>query len=147
MILAKHFDGFWVLAGRAMGNSPGVSICVGAKMPTVGDMELNFAGYFYSRYVTNLEQYRFFPEIRWRGCKVTPEHWKPDSAEPILHVRMMPWDLNVQSVIGVEDPTLGEFRTRLAELGWTYDVREGATAWLHVDDLEKVEGPLPEGRF
>lgn len=32
-------------------------------------------------------------------------------------------------------------------LGWDWDLREGGHKYIHVDELEKIEGPVPEGPF
>lgn len=31
--------------------------------------------------------------------------------------------------------------------GWQWDIREGGFKYFHVDDIEKIEGPAPEGTF
>jgi hypothetical protein len=31
--------------------------------------------------------------------------------------------------------------------GWKWDWRDGGEKYFHVDDLEKIEGPPPEGPF
>ena len=31
--------------------------------------------------------------------------------------------------------------------GWAWDIREGGDTYIHIDDLEKIEGPPPAGAF
>ena len=80
-----------------------------------------------------LAEVRLFPTIRYRGAFVYPKSWNPDSAEPLLSVLMMPWDLREAGV------TIDE----LVADGWQYDQRDGGEKYVHVDELEKIEGPPP----
>lgn len=36
---------------------------------------------------------------------------------------------------------------RLRADGWGVDIMEGAFKYIHVDELEKIEGPPPDGAF
>jgi hypothetical protein len=38
-------------------------------------------------------------------------------------------------------------RQQLVEDGWTDEGGDGLVRYVHVDDLEKIEGPPPEGAF
>jgi len=80
----------------------------------------------------------FYPELRYKGAKVYPEAWVQGTTEPILRCRLMGWD--AQSV--------GYTMEQRRADGWKYaDPRDGGTRHLHVDELEKIEGPPPEGVF
>jgi hypothetical protein len=116
-------------------------------MPHVGMMKLDTYGLFYHMYATGLQSLRAFPDLRWRGCKVTPEYWKPDSVEPVVRVLLMNGDLDTERVFGVDFLPQDERTRRLADMGWTVNYRDGHAAWVHVDELEKTEGPIPEGTF
>ena len=75
----------------------------------------------------------FFPTIRYRGALVYPKKWNPDSAEPLLSVVMMPWDLR-EAGLSIDE---------LVADGWQYDQRDGGEKYVHVDELEKIDGPPP----
>ena len=68
--------------------------------------------------------------------------WHPESSEPLLFCRIDDGKVGGQSE--------AEFMQRVRELqadGWTWEFREGCEKYVHVDDLEKIEGPPPEGAF
>ena len=89
---------------------------------------------------------RFFPEIRYRGCKVYPEWWHRESSEPLLAVHLPPRDLDFSKFF-VRPPTLDDLQRAMEADGWQGDGREGWHKYVHVDELEKIEGPPPEGPF
>jgi len=85
-----------------------------------------------------LQSVTFFPEMQFRGAKVNPEFWKSDSAEPILQCRLMGWDAH----------SAGYSHDEQVLDGWErVGSGDGAIKWVHVDELEKLEGPPPEGPF
>lgn len=103
-----------------------------------------FAKHFSGVFVRSnapLEGITFYPRLRFRGQIVVPWGWKPDTSEPILHVFMD----------SLEFPKVGDTGATIAQLerqGWgNVDPREGAFRYVHVDELEKTEGPPPEGPF
>ncbi len=89
---------------------------------------------------------RFFPEIRYRGCKVYPEWWHRESSEPLLAVLLLPSDLELSKFF-VRPPAFGDLQRAMEADGWHGDGREGWHKYVHVDELEKIEGPPPEGPF
>jgi hypothetical protein len=85
----------------------------------------------------------FYPELRYKGMRVYPKGWDPDSAEPILRCEKPHLaDMNLKGV-----HVRQAFVERLRADGWHWDDREGGWKYIHVDDLEKVEGPPPDGTF
>ena len=89
----------------------------------------------------DLDAITFYPDIRYKGCGGRPVMWKPDGTEPILYCEM-----------GTPPSWSRQQReAKIAELeaeGWKWDRRDGiGRGYVHVDDLEKVEGPPPEGAF
>lgn len=80
----------------------------------------------------------FFPELRFRQAKVYPEYWSFDSSEAVLQCRLMGWDAYSAAYSNEQ---------QIAD-GWIgVGSGDGATKWIHVDELEKIEGPPPEGPF
>jgi hypothetical protein len=56
-------------------------------------------------------------------------------------------DENHSNALRVQrDQNAEHFREQLAADGWTRE-RGAWLRWTHVDDLEKIEGPPPEGAF
>jgi len=94
--------------------------------------------YCWLRQMNGLEGIKFYPELKYRGIRVYPEYWRLDSAEPVLVCRMMGWDAQAA----------GFTQEQQIEDGWKgVGSGNGATKFLHVDKLEKIEGPPPEGGF
>ncbi|MBX3351817.1 MAG: hypothetical protein KF684_02690 [Phycisphaeraceae bacterium] len=86
----------------------------------------------------------FYPELRYEGCKVYPwGGWRPDSAEPILGCLI--GDLRASPDETADD--VRARRERLVAQGWEDGGRDGVAGYVHVDDLEKIEGPPPDGPF
>ncbi|MDP1660390.1 MAG: hypothetical protein Q8L55_00610 [Phycisphaerales bacterium] len=63
-------------------------------------------------------------------------------------VFMEPEDLNLSCYFLKPPAFKGEeiMRAMRAD-GWGWDQREGGWKYFHVDELEKIEGPPPEGAF
>jgi hypothetical protein len=113
----------------------------------------------------------FYPETRYWGMPVHPEHWHRESEEPLLCCRLMGDEIHRltgppglaeasrlagrseadrQHWLGLVEEAKArgrELRTRLVEDGWLDGGGEGLVKYVHVDDLEKIEGPPPEGAF
>ncbi|QOJ18146.1 MAG: hypothetical protein HRU76_11335 [Phycisphaeraceae bacterium] len=85
----------------------------------------------------------FYPRLLYRGWLVTPERWHHTGAEPILLVRMGVEEI---SKAGGLKETM-EARRELETDGWDWSRMEEGLKYVHVDQLEKVEGPPPEGAF
>jgi hypothetical protein len=85
----------------------------------------------------------FYPELRYRGFIVHPTAWHPDSAEPILKVLAGRW------LIMPSDAQREAINESLRRQGWEFDHHHGSGGYVHVEDpdLEKIEGPPPEGPF
>lgn len=91
----------------------------------------------------------FYPELRFKGLPVTPLWWRPDSEEPILRVHTMPeHKYFVLSPYYSGPKATGEENwQRLHDDGWEPAGKGEWERWAHVDELEKTEGPPPEGQF
>ena len=96
-----------------------------------------------------MEGVTFYPKLRFKGLPVTPLWWKPDSEEPVLRVHMMPeHKYFVQSPYYTGPEATGEENwQRLYDDDWEPAGIGEWQRWLHVDELEKIEGPPPEGAF
>ncbi|MBL0871368.1 MAG: hypothetical protein IBJ18_12420 [Phycisphaerales bacterium] len=90
----------------------------------------------------------FFPELRYRGCRVTPVFWHATATEPLLLVHMTQEDLDFSKYF-VKPPnrTGHEIKRAMEADGWSWDLREDGYRYLHVDELEKIEGQPPESSF
>lgn len=145
MILACwNYD--WYLAEGA----PGVKGCGlrlrKAAIPPAG-FDLYRYGTFWHKYFPVTDEITFYPELRYRGCKVTPESWHLESVEPIVKCLLMPEDLDTEAMLGIKDLAAWARPKYMREAGWEWDPRDGGTKYIHVDDLEKIEGPPPKGAF
>jgi hypothetical protein len=173
----------WFLASRAQPQLPGCSLAL-RNASSLDPASLGFKAYWtgaFYRYFPDYEEIAFYPELRYRGLKVHPEHWHRESAEPLLYCRMMGdqimyatprWNDFVQARDALEaetrqrslpddDPLLvrwreairrhdeaaAEIRGQLVAGGWKDEVQEGLTRYVHVDELEKIEGPPPDTEF
>lgn len=117
-----------------------------------------------------LEGIIFYPELRFHGMRVYPEHWHGESEQPLLHCLLHDNNPAVDAESGTTMGMIHEAREsgqrerweqlgrrretasrivmeRLLEEGWE-QLEAGLFAkYLHVDELEKIEGPPPEGSF
>jgi hypothetical protein len=75
--------------------------------------------------------------------------WHPTAQEPLLMVEIDPTDPDLYTRYFVKPPNNHDEMIRALRLeGWeVYDSREVARKYVHVDELEKVEGAPPEGAF
>jgi hypothetical protein len=128
-------------------------------------------GHTYVQSQAPLDDVVFYPQVRYWGMPVYPLHWHEESSEPLLRCLLMGNEihrLTSQAGLGeasdraaeseadhqrwlalVEEARTRdrELRTRLVEDGWLDRAGEGLEKYVHVDDLEKIEGPPPEGAF
>lgn len=113
----------------------------------------------------------FYPEVRYWGVPVRPDRWHAESAEPVLLCVLN--DLN-PLIDMAGGPTMAQIiaantrsdrsewerllqeRTerdqailrQLHDAGWQKSWGgEGHYKYLHVDELEKIQGPPPVGAF
>jgi hypothetical protein len=93
----------------------------------------------------------FFPNIAFHGMQVVPQYWEFESEEPILVLMATPCTME-----DVNTPYYDAIRERIgarypAEIlmadGWEQPGQGEFVKRVHVDDLEKIEGPPPEGPF
>ena len=85
-----------------------------------------------------IEKVKFFPVLKYRHAIVYPEFFRLESRHPILQCRLM----------GFDAYTAGYSNDQQIADGWVgVGSGDGATKWLHVDEIEKTEGPPPAGVF
>jgi hypothetical protein len=115
----------------------------------------------------------FYPEVLYRSMKIVPERWHRDSIEPLVFCRLMGNEISKatsisggpkalkQAVeyndkeaearwrsIGVANAAaFDKLRHELVEEGWEDHGMDGLVRYLHVDNIEKMAGPPPEGPF
>lgn len=82
----------------------------------------------------------FFPDIRYKGMQVSPMWWKKDSTEPLL--------MCMAGLTGRENSRREclELMEELRADGWQI-ARDETKGYVHVDNLEKIQGPPPQGSF
>lgn len=139
------WQGEWGTAQRLLRASQGCSVAVrnsvGPSLEQSGFVPYVY-GTFWDRPFNDLSSIRFFPVIRWKGILVTPARWHRESSEPLLFCRMETHELGAKSEREYKR-LVEDIRT----LGWHWDLMEGGHKYIHVDDLEKIEGPAPDGPF
>ena len=113
---------------------------VGLRMP--GSEGFRRVNNYLGRTFESCDSVTFYPEVRYRGVRVYPQHWDPESNEPLAMCHM-PLNIDLAETKAERDALLEQL---LAE-GWEYSAWEGLARAVHVDDLEKIEGPPPEGPF
>ena len=99
-------------------------------------------GTFWHKPFDNTKEILFYPTLRWNGFLVTPMYWHKESSDPLLLCRMETHNFGVTN-----DKDYMKAVERLRADGWGVDIMEGAFKYIHVDELEKIEGPAPEGAF
>ncbi len=142
MILCR-WKAEWCIAQRAQANLPGCSLAVpnsrGPRLAGPGFREYVYKT-FWHKYVDAIEEIVFYAEIRYKGMRVTPIMWHPESEEPLLRC------LAGQSADDYPPGAGDEFIEMLRADGWHIQRCE-TWGYVHVDELEKIEGPPPEGPF
>lgn len=98
------------------------------------------------------ETVAFYPEIFYHGLKVIPVMWHPDSDEPVLMCEAMPAtirDVSSPYFLEISRSVGGAQYAEEVMLpdGWQRPDRAVYQKYLHVDELEKIEGPPPDGPF
>lgn len=143
MAILCQFEGRWYLAHFGEGIRDRCSLSVGANMPRGADfIPVNNA---FGRQLESLRGVTLFPELRYSEIRVYPWHWDKEAREPMLYCLVQPDE--VVKAIGL-NPAYDEFIDRMKrDENWEWDVREGGGRAFHVDELEKIEGPPPEGAF
>lgn len=153
MILCQYNDKWFLSTG--INQEKGICwLRCGPKMPHDETFQplppAGMGGVLYG-YTDHPEEVIFYPEIYYAGMKVWPQAWDWERSEPILRCLAMPNSL--------EDLDSDYFRKIAKEIGATYPSeilradgweqigRGEYIKYIHVDDLEKIEGPPPEGPF
>lgn len=137
MILCR-WDDEWHLASRANPQTGGCSLAFRLKGGAPPGFELYRYKTFWHRYFPTFDGLAFYPITRFRNAPVFLHWWSWEVPEPLIHCRLMGWDAHSA---GYTD------KQQIAD-GWVgAGSGDGATKWIHVDDLEKIEGPPPDGAF
>ena len=92
----------------------------------------------------------FYPELYYHGLKVWPKSWDPDSSEPVLECDAMPEDGQLEDQYFqevLEQSSIDHGGDSLLADGWDRWDKFVYRKFIHVDELEKIEGPPPEGPF
>ncbi len=152
MILA-HYRGDWAIAYRAyyppQPRPPGCALRVRNTSVLANDdagFEPNAFGTYWESSTRWTDELRLFPEIRYHGCKVYPYGWHTTAREPMLQIFADDIDASKYFKANPLANTTDLRRALIAD-GWDWDAREGGFKYVHVDELEKIEGPPPEGPF
>lgn len=138
MVLLCRYDHYWYLAHFSLDGQNMWSVSSGTRMPNHGGfvpVNMNLG-----RNMSSFDGITFYPKIRYKGMSVTPMMWKPDSKEPILKC------LAGQSADDWPSDAGDEYLDMLRADGW-HICRDDSWGYVHVDDLEKIEGSPPDGAF
>lgn len=117
----------WVRCGPRMPHPPNFKPLPPTGAMLYGTVELN-------------EEVRFYQRLQWQGLTISPVMWNRDSESPLLLCRIETHQLRARS----EQEYL-RLVDDMRVLGWSWDLHEGGHRYLHVDELEKVEGVAPTG--
>lgn len=98
-------------------------------------------------FMPTMENITFYPTLRYRGIPVSVFHgWHPDSEEPLLNLAI--WG---RPYLSLDEPyeVIKQRWEQLISEGWEDGGRDGMAGYVHVEDpdLEKIEGPPPDGPF
>lgn len=171
MILAKR-DSDWFLAAFAP-HIRGCNLSINHRPQTRLSAFHEYRPGIWVQSHAPLDGITFYPELRWNGIKVRPERWDQEAEEPILLCIIYLPDTNeiVEAMTGVTMETIleieksgdrerwgelvrdnqkagKEFRESLVESGWGIGMDLSMyERYVHVDELEKIEGPPPAGPF
>jgi hypothetical protein len=151
MLLCKK-DGLWYLAVRARAENRGCALRVGPKMPNEGGFEpVPPIGALLAKQVDAVSGITFYPDIRVHGLRVFPQAWHRDSSEPQLRCALYTNEISSRITefkdLAKRQRIYDAHVQALQRDGWSWDAREGGEKYVHVDELEKLEGPPPEGVF
>ena len=131
-----YYNMRWYLSHRGSNGSKTCSLSCGKMMShEPGFIAVNN---YLGKQLSSIDGVTFYPELRYKWFRVYPwiSGWKSDSQEPVLQC----W---VDHNAAVNDIAV----EALKEDGWSCSPREGCVKYLHVDELEKIEGPPPDGPF
>lgn len=172
MILCRY-NNRWHIAQRAQPALPGCSLRIGANMTGGEDWKEYFSGSFRHKYFDSFEGITFYPELRYRRLPVLVWNgWHPESQEPLLGCMLGDVKPMIEAESGVTHAMIvqaNDRRTedehrwkqvhdrreaasrkimqRVIDDGWKQEDRGLYFQYIHVDDLEKIEGPPPEESF
>jgi hypothetical protein len=143
MMLCRH-NGHWYIAVRGNPESSGCTLRAGIRMPSEPGFERR-TDWMKTKEIADAGGVQFYPTLRYRGHRVYPEHWHPESERPLLMCVME--SSSWRSAL-MRDSDLEQVKARFESEGWEFNARDQqARKYIDVDDLEKVEGPAPDGQF
>lgn len=111
----------------------------------------------------------FYPNIYYHGLRVWLEGWVPNTPDPVFYCRIVPEIEDVERSPYYSGPSLAQVNQakdrnrdewarllaqrekgyedlfqRLVEDGWARPGIDEFTRMVHIDELDKIEGPPPE---
>jgi len=139
MVLAQR-KGQWMLAAFAP-HLNGCNLSTNARPWHDADRFHLWQGKTYVWSNAPIAGVTFYPEIRYKGMRVYPMCWKRDTEEPILQL------MGSSGGPGYPANAGPGFDEMLKAEGWQPQAGDPMLGFVHVDDLEKTEGPPPKGTF
>lgn len=139
MVLAKRRDE-WFLAAFAP-HIKGCNLSTNRKPLHKRDQFHHWRGNVFVQSHAPLDDIVFYPELLYHGYRVYPEWWDSDRHEPLIHcvTGSDSWRRPIRT-----EADLHEMIAELKADGWEYNPKDqDARRYIHVDELEKVEGPPP----
>ena len=100
--------------------------------------------------IVGVSEVIFFPRLYYHDLPVQPVSWHPESVDPLIRCTSMPEAgmldhqyfqeiLERSNIDHLGDPLLAD--------GWSRPDKFVYSKVLHVDELEKIEGPVSDGSF
>lgn len=140
MILCR-WNGNWYLTAGIIDNPTRCGLRCGPRMPHPSDFKpLPPVGAVVYGSTYEVDAIKFFPMVRYRGHRVDLWNFDPDREEPLLKCHIDQSEISgggLAATIKIEE--------ELVRDGWTWQGPEGGTKYVHMDQLEKIEGPPPGG--
>jgi hypothetical protein len=142
MILCE-WNGNWYICTGIDRTKGGCWLRCGPKMPHPHNFKpLPPVGAVLYGNTPEVDSVVFYPSLYSNGWRVEPIAWDRDSSEPILRCFLDAGQLGRMS-----EQEYRETVRVLREDGWHWDQRDGGEKYIHVNELERIKGPPPDGEF
>ena len=121
-------------------------------MPCPPGFQEHIYGTFWWKIFRDYAGITFYPRCLYHGMLVTPITWHTESPEPIVQCCAMPgwegYDLNQSFIEHVLETGMpNEYDSPMLADGWDASEIGVFKKFIHIDELDKIEGPPPEGSF